>query len=111
MLKLEIKMDDKKIISEHIYKIESIYQTLEEIFSKYRLRMEKEADGTIYFYGTGDPRDYGAFGSLITSLKEQEWFMNYVVRWVWYNSDDGHNENDFAVEDVLYHYTRKASFA
>jgi len=31
--------------------------------------------------------------------------MKYVVKWGWYNSDDAENENDFAVEDVLKHYS------
>ena len=31
--------------------------------------------------------------------------MDYVTKWVWYNSDDGENENDYTIEDVLYHYT------
>ena len=26
-------------------------------------------------------------------------------------SDDGENENDFAIEDVLYHYTKRMSVA
>lgn len=33
--------------------------------------------------------------------------MNYVTKWIRYNSDDGETEDDFAVEDVLYHYTKK----
>ena len=48
---------------------------------------------------------------MITTLKNQQWFMEYVVRWIWYNSDDGENENDFAIEDVLKHYTNRASAA
>ena len=37
--------------------------------------------------------------------------MDYVTKWLWYNSDDGENEEDFSVEDVLFHYTRKESAA
>ena len=29
----------------------------------------------------------------------------------WYNSDDGENETDFIVEDVLYHYAHRESAA
>ena len=50
-------------------------------------------------------KNYGAFGNIITSLREKTWFMDYVTKWVWYNSDDGENENDYTIEDVLYHYT------
>lgn len=109
MLKLEIKLDDNKIIADNKFKIEKIYQTLEEAFKKCQLRQEKEKDGTLFFYGSGNSKDYGAFGGIITSLEEKPWFMDYVTRWIWYNSDDGINEEDFAVEDVLYHYTKKWS--
>ena len=37
--------------------------------------------------------------------------MEYVVRWIWYNSDDGGHEDDFAVADVLKHYTDRVSAA
>lgn len=109
MLKLEIKMDEDKIKREDKYPIEGIYRTLERNFTKYQLLKGRKEDGTLFFYGNGKPEDYGIFGYLITSLKETEWFMNYVMRWVWYNSDDGKDEEDFNVEDVLYYYTGKRS--
>lgn len=111
MLKLEIKLDEDKIIEDHKYKVESIYQALEQSFAKYQLRKEVKPDGTMFFYGNGRSKDYGAFGCIITSLRDKAWFMDYVTKWVWYNSDDGDNEEDFVVEDVLYHYTRKMSVA
>lgn len=111
MLKLEIKLDEEKINREQKYSAISIYQTLEQVFSKYHLRKERKLDGTVVFWGNGHLKDYGAFGSIITSLKEKDWFMPYVTKWVWYNSDDGEDENDFSVEDVLYHYTKKVSVA
>lgn len=111
MLKLEIKMDEEKINTNQQYSPSGIYTTLEQIFKKYQLNMEPKPDGTIVFYGNGHPKDYGAFGCIITSLKDKPWFMDYVTKWLWYNSDDGENEEDFSVEDVLYHYTNRASVA
>ena len=111
MLKLEIKMDENKICTEGKYTTESIYQALEKTFLQYQLGKEEGTDGSVFFCGTGQAGDYGAFGSIITTLKEKPWFMDYVTRWIWYNSDDGENEEDYAVEDVLYHYTRRASAA
>ena len=26
--------------------------------------------------------------------------MDYVTRWIWYNSDDGENEDDYSVEFI-----------
>ena len=70
MLKLEIKLDENKILADQKYKVESIYQALEQAFAKYRLNKTQEPDGTLCFFGNGNPKDYGAFGCIITSLKE-----------------------------------------
>ena len=37
MLKLEIKMDEKKIAADQKYQVESIYQAVEQAFSRYGL--------------------------------------------------------------------------
>ena len=82
MLKLEIKMDEEKIRAEKKYSVESIYQALQQAFSKYKFNQMQDADGTMSFTGNGNPKDY-----------------------------DGENENDYTIEDVLYHYTKRLSVA
>jgi len=107
MLKLEIKLDESQILLDKKYKPDSIFAAVDIAFEKYRFRKEVQSDGTIVYYGNGNPKDYGAFGRLITTLKDKEWFIAYATKWIWYNSDDGEDENDFSVEDVLYHYTHR----
>ena len=107
MLKLEIKLNGAQIRQDGTYSPESIRAALDNAFGKYQFRREDLPDGTICYYGNGRPQDYGAFGRLITSLKDKAWFVPYLDKWLWYNSDDGADENDFTVEDVLYHYTKK----
>lgn len=111
MLKLEIRLDEEKIREQGKYTPDSLYQTLIQAFTKQQLDYTTASDGTVSFVGRGRARDYGCFGKMITTLKQQVWFMEYVVKWIWYNSDDGENENDFAVEDVLKHYTNRSSAA
>lgn len=109
MLKVEFKLDEEKIIAEAQYSLDSMHEVLDNAFSKYQFRKEELSDGSICYYGNGKPRDYGAFGLLITTLSDVEWFMNNLTKWLWYNSDDGRDEDDFAVEDILYFYTKKES--
>ena len=87
MLKLEIKLDEQKVRAEGKYSPAAIYDALDRAFSKYRFRREVLADGTLCYYGNGLARDYGTFGRLITSLKDKDWFVPYLVKWLWYNSD------------------------
>ncbi|MBS7009145.1 hypothetical protein [Anaerostipes sp.] len=111
MLKLEIKLDESKIESEHKYNVDDIYRVLEKSFFRHDILMIRKEDGTLVFCGKGNAKDYGAFGCIITQLKEKEWFMDNVIKWIWYNSDDGVDETDFSVEDVLYFYTKRTSAA
>lgn len=107
MLKLEIKLDNTQIISDAKYSSDSIYNAIDKIFSNYHFYKEVQKDGTLCYYGNGMPQDYGIFGRLITTLKDKDWFMAYLTKWLWYNSDDGENENDYSVDDILYHYTKR----
>lgn len=111
MLKLEIRLNEEQISQESAYSCESIYIAIDKVFSKYQFRKEHEEDGTICYYGNGSPKDYATFGRLITSLKDKPWFMAYLEKWLWYNSDDGETEDDFTVDDILYHYTKRESVA
>ena len=79
------QLNDAQMRAEHKYAPESIYAALDKSFTKYGFRRETLSDGTICYYGNGMPRDYGTFGRLITTLKDKEWFMAYLVKWLWYN--------------------------
>lgn len=94
MLKVEIKLNEQAI-EEAKYSPQSIYQTLDKTFAKYTFRKEELSGGTVCYYGNGERRDYGTFGRIITALKGKDWFMPYLAKWLWYNSDVGENENDF----------------
>ena len=111
MLKLEIKLNERLVEQEAKYPLQSIYQTLDKMFGKYNLSKSILVDGTVCYRGSGNNQDYGAFGLLITTLKDKEWFVPYLEKWLWYNSDDGIDENDYTIEDVLYFYTKKESVA
>ncbi len=41
-------------------------------------------------------------------LKEQNWFMDNAVTWLYCNSDDSDDPDDFDEEDLLVHYGKKA---
>lgn len=111
MLKLEIKLNDSLIRQDAKYDPDSIRSVLDQTFGRYQFRKETLPDGTVCYYGNGRPQDYGTFGHLITALKDKNWFVPYLSKWLWHNSDDGANEDDYTTEDILYHYTRRESAA
>ena len=107
MIRIEIKLDNEKIRDEGFYTSDAIFNAVDEVFAKYCLSKSIEQDGSITYSGTGAATDFGAFASVILFLKDREWFIPYVERWLWYNSADGSSEGDFVVEDILAHYMRK----
>lgn len=109
MLKIEMKLNEDKIQKDNKYNLESILKKIDCAFGYYDFRKEKLADGTICFYGRGRRHDYASFGRLIINLKNEDWFVSNVTKWLWFNSDRGQSEDDYSVEDILYYFTKKES--
>ena len=97
MLKVEIALDQAKILKDGKYDYSSIINTVSRAFLDHGL--VKKNDNV--YTGTGSPNDYAYFWSVIWTLAKKEWFMPYCTKWLWYNSDDGKDENDYSVEDIL----------
>lgn len=106
MLKVEINMDESKIAKERRYLISDIYTLLDRAFLRSNLKKQSAENGVLVYVGSGSEQDYAAFWKIIWGLSEQSWFIENVKKWLWYNSDEGENENDFSVEDIL-DYCRK----
>jgi hypothetical protein len=102
--KVQVVLDEKKIKDEKRYSLAKISSAIDSVFvEKYGLL--KGSDGFYLESGTKD--DYVDFLSAILLLKDQGWFMENVKIWLWFNSDDSSDPNDFAVEDIKSHYASK----
>ncbi len=102
MIKMIIKMNDEKILSENDYTLDRVYSGLDCIFARYGYSAEK-VDGNLEYKGNCDPGDFGKFGHIYNGLRKQTWFYDNVDTWLLCNSDDVEDQNDFSVEDLL-HY-------
>lgn len=97
MLKLEIVLNKEKIEAEGKYEWAAMQAALDGIFKQQGLI---RIDLGVYT-GSGRANDYASFWRIIWALSEKEWFMDNIKKWVWYNSDAGRDENDFAKEDII----------
>ena len=108
MIKMIIKMDDDKIRSHNDYTPDRVYSALDRIF--FKKGMERtDTDRGIEYIGPGKAADFAHFGNIILGLKEKPWFMDNASTWLFCNSDDSDNPEDFSEEDLLLHYGRVAS--
>lgn len=88
MMKMLIKLDYDKIQREGKYEPQEIDRVINQSFLESGIC--KDENG---YYVNGD---FVSFGSIILWLSKEDWFMNNVLEWLWYDSD--------SVEDVLDFY-------
>jgi hypothetical protein len=96
MIKMQILMDEKKIQREGKYTLSKIYTTLDDFFVN-RLYFHKGGNG--FYSGTGSPNDFANFGIAMTTLGKKRWFMDNVDSWLYFNSEDSEDPNDYVIED------------
>jgi hypothetical protein len=102
---MQILMDEEKIRRESKYTLAKIYSTLDDFFIN-RLHFIKESEG--FYSGSGLSSDFGNFGIAMTTLGKKQWFMDNVATWLYFNSEDSEDPDDYIIEDFkeacLSHY-------
>lgn len=96
MLKVEIVLNEDKILEEE-KNLEVMWLKIDNEYTKYGL---KKINKGVYI-DAGRDSDWMHFGKANIALAEKRWFTDYVVSWLWFNSDDGKTEDDFVVEDII----------
>lgn len=109
MLKMIISMNKVKINAEKKYNLDSIQNTIDKLFLNLGLSLMEHSSRQWVYRDNGDDRDYGRFGRIVNTLKRQEWFMDNVEMWRFYDSDDSDAPDDFNEEDLLNHYRKQLS--
>jgi hypothetical protein len=109
MIKMQIILNERKIAREGKYSLEKLHATLDN-FLVSQLGFSKGVNG--FYFGSGARSDYSHFGVAMTTLGKKAWFMDNVDTWLYFNSDDSLNPEDYAVEDFkefcLQHYQASA---
>lgn len=97
MLKVEIEINEEKVLIEGRYDLDKMYEILDAAFDEYGII--KIGKGV--YRDTGSKKDWGNMWCVILALSETDWFMDNASKLMWYNSNRGNDENDFYHEDVL----------
>lgn len=107
MIKMEICMDDVKILQERKYNLQAVHDAVDKAFAQWSFQREQTDSGSVIYKDNGSEQDFGRFGCIVNALKKQEWFMGNVLTWILYDSDDSDSAEDFVAEDLLAHYAEK----
>ena len=94
--KMTIKFNNKneEMVKKILYKIDSISKK-KRLNSKFFIEEQ-----SIIIKSVGNPNDFANLGSIIFSLKKQDWFKDNIVEWLFYDTENG-------VEDLMSHYRMK----
>lgn len=85
--KLEIELDDEKIIADNKYVIESIYDTIRGMFADEGIpEIKTNTHMLVFASNKTDDKELARFGLIETTLIEKDWFMPYVTRMMWYDT-------------------------
>ncbi|MDR1292185.1 MAG: hypothetical protein LBJ91_02150 [Clostridiales Family XIII bacterium] len=96
MIKMQILMDEPKILREKRYDLSAIYKALDDFFVGH-LHLIKRDGG--FYVGRGSKNDFGNFGRAMWTLQKHPWFIDNVDTWLYFNSEDSDDPNDFVIED------------
>ena len=94
--KVEIVIDEEKVINDDIYDPKEMYEFIRNMFKHFDLaEIKTDKPYHLIFADKGRNRDYGALGKAMLDLYYSDWFLNYAKKLFWHN-----NVNE-SVEDVL----------
>lgn len=108
MLKMVIRIDENKVITEKKYRLEGIYSTIDEGFMQMGFFRQVSEKNALVYCDNGNASDFASFGIIVNTLKRETWFLENITEWSLYESEDSDNPDDFSVEDLLEHYRKKA---
>lgn len=93
--KVEIVLDDEKILSDDIYELNDIYRSIKDMFTQKGMHDVSQGNKLIFISREGEKDAYCTCGLNVNNLYDSEWARPYLKKMLWYNGSRG------SVEDVL----------
>ena len=106
MFKMEIQMDEEKILREDKINLVKVYAALDKIFAEHGLKKEgKAADGTITYTSNDARKGFGAMCAASIQLDRQYWFVPNCKKYLLSTDED--NPGVWETEDFLANALRR----
>lgn len=96
LYKLEIELDDEKIVKDNKYELSSIYDTVKYYFEQENIQNLK-SDEHIMTFISNEHDDFASFGLIEGEIMTKDWFRPYVKKMIWYNAYHGKNHSEDAL--------------
>lgn len=76
MIKMQISLDEEKILRDGIYDLDNVWRMLDERFAEQNCVKEVQADGVIYKSNPREKDNFSVFGALCRFLNNAKWFVD-----------------------------------
>lgn len=94
MIKIEFVFDVDKINRDKIYCTEDIYYTIRSAYEKKGILELPGEEGALWFRDVGRNTDMAVMMNIVFALGKQEWFVRYIQRIFYYDTDDESETTD-----------------
>lgn len=85
--KVEIELDDEKIIKDGEYELDSIYDSVRQIYAEEGIEELKTNSKVLTFVSKNDDdKEFAKFCAAQNSLLESGWFISAVKRMTWFDT-------------------------
>ena len=99
--KVEIELDEDKILREHKYDLESIYKTIVLWFTERNIdKFKKKGNELVFSTLREDDKACADTMLVILNLMEQKWYRPYVLKTYWYSTDEGEDYYENVIEEL-----------
>ncbi len=83
--KVEILLDEGKIIADYEYKPETLYKHIRDMFRQYHLKeVHTETPNHIIFVDRGKNKDMAGLACAASDLSQIDWFKKYTDEFYWW---------------------------
>ena len=96
MMKMLIKLDEERVLSDRKYDLADMWRIVDEQFAG-ACTKQVLADGAVLYSGKADKDYFSCLSIAQIRLSDKEWFARYCSKWIWYDNDD--NE-DLPFQDI-----------
>lgn len=94
IFKVEIKLDEEKVLAEGVYYPKDIYKAIIETFKEFDIPRLKSDNEKMLAFGTEKRAKFGKVWLAVLKI-EESFIMPYLTHYKWYNFETGE------VEDII----------
>lgn len=101
MFKMQIKMNEEKILREDVINLQKVYAFIDELVTGWHFDKEPTTDGSIIYAGSNEDEDFGNALGIVMGLMKQPWWLENVSEWYLLSNEESADKSIYEKQDFL----------